>query len=130
VTFTTTDEAAVAAGLIAGDDVLATGNYFDGTLRVDHLRYDNVPFAVSAQIRFEGLYQATPTPAANTLTIMLKNGNNITFNLDASTKYFRNGHRLAHPPIFHQNERTVVWAVEYTDQSWLASIVNVLVPRP
>jgi hypothetical protein len=126
VAYVSYDQAAALAGLKAGDQVDASGTYGDGTLHVDRMRYDTVAFPISGLIRFDGRYSAS---TATTLTLTLKRKAMITFNLDANTRYFENGHRLAGPPPFIRGERVVVWAREFSDQSWLAAIVNDIDPR-
>lgn len=133
VNYVTNDQAAALAGLQIGDQVEAFGRYFDGTLRAERIRYDTVPFVVSNVIRFDGRYvSSTPptTTADGTLTIVLRRGIDITFNVDANTKYFARGHRLAGPPAYGANDHLLVAAQEYSDQSWLARAVNDLSIKP
>lgn len=124
--YVTYDQSAAIKGLDVGDAVDATGLYFDGTLHADRLRYADAAFPVSKLTRFDGRYSAS---AAGTLTLRLRRNVMITFNVDANTRYFQNGRRLLAPPTYKANEHILVWAQQYSDQSWLAKIVNVLVPR-
>lgn len=123
--YVTFDQAAAVAGLQDGDQVLAIGRYFDGTLHVDRLRYDIHPFAVSKLIRFEGRYQSN---TSTTLTIVIRRDHVDVariFNTDANTRYYVHGKRVS-APTYEPNERIRVWARQFSDQSWLAKIVNLL----
>ncbi|GEM_PF-2774397 len=118
------DQADAVAGLKDGDQVAAYGHYYDGTLRAERLRYATSPFAVSKLIRFSGHYESSDS-TANTLTINLRKGVDITFNVDKNTRYFDNGKRVT-APNYLPHELIRVWARQFSDQSWLAKVVNTI----
>jgi Domain of unknown function (DUF5666) len=125
VAYVSYDQAAALAGITIGDQVDASGTFRDGTLHADRLRYDTVAFPVSNVTKFDGRYSAS---TATTLTLQLTRKRTITFNVDANTRYFMNGHRLTGPPTYQANEHIKVWAREYSNQTWLAGIVDVIIP--
>jgi hypothetical protein len=116
------DQAAALAGIKDGDQVDASGVYRDGTLHADRLRYDTSPFFVTGAIKFNGHYSAS---TSSSLTLQLKKKNLITFNTDANTRYFLNGQRVA-AESYEANEHVIVWAREYSNQTWLAVVVNAI----
>ena len=121
VAYVTYDQTAVGLGLQDGDQIKADGVFNDGTLRVDRLRYDNVPFVISGLLQKNGTYSSS---TSTSLTITLAaTGNMLTFNTNANTRFFLNGKRVK-SPTFTANERLSVWAVQFSDQSWLARIVD------
>ena len=126
VAYVSYGQAAALAGIKVGDQVDAAGAYRDGTLHADRLRYDTVAFPVTVSTKFDGHYS---TSTSTTLTLQLTKKRLIKFDVDANTRYFMNGKRLTGPPSYQPKEHIKVWAREYTDQTWLAGIVDVIV-RP
>lgn len=120
------DYAAATAGLKVGDNVEATGTFHDGILHADRLRYDTVPFIVSKLTTFDGLYVTPSSTGSTTITLQLRPGVLITFNTDANTRYYQDGRRLTGPPTFTADERVIVGAYQFSDQSWLARTVDVI----
>ncbi len=123
--YVTSDQAAAAQGLLDNDNVEALGRVHDGTVTAYTVRYDNVAFAITRVLRFEGKW----APSANATTLTITSGKRShSFKLTTDTKYFQNGKATTAPDYAHSTH-VVVLAREYTDNSWIASRVDVFVPK-
>ena len=79
---------------------------------------------ISKHAKFDGKYQVPASAVSPTLTILIRKGVTKTFNTDANTKYYDDGHIVKNPaPDLKPNVPLTVWALEYTDSSWLAKSV-------
>jgi hypothetical protein len=123
-----TANSATGGAITTGDQVAAVVHLRKGALVASAVRFDTQPFAVSRLHRFEGLFASiatTPPPA--TLSITLHNNKPMTFNWDATTKFFPKHKGVAPTP--KTGDRLHVWAREYTDSSWFAKMVRVIAPK-
>jgi hypothetical protein len=116
------NQATAVAGFKVGDQVLARG-YFRNGFWTASIRYDIVPFVVSGLNKFIGRLQL-PAASANSVTILIRKGVTRTFNTDANTRYYDDGKLDKNPTKdLKQNTLLTVYAVEYSDGSWLAKSV-------
>lgn len=116
------NQAAAVAGFKDGDQVLARG-YFRNGFWTTSIRYDLVPFVITALDKFDGRLQL-PAASATTLTILIRKNVTRTFNTDANTRYYDDGKLDTTPSKdLKQGTKLTVRAVEYSDSSWLAKSV-------
>jgi hypothetical protein len=117
------NQAAAVAGFKDGDQVFARGTFRNGFWTTS-IRYDLVPFVVSALTRFDGKYQVPASAVSTTLTILIRKGVTRTFNTDANTNYYDDG-KIDKTPAHDltPNVPLTVWALEYSNSSWLAKSV-------